>query len=174
MHLGSKTIKPEYNWKVFYFFGFQGPSLHKVLLEFKVLLEIMDQSQFNFLFVYFNWRMIALQFWVGFCRVSAWICRRFAYVPSLVTPPPPPPHPTPQGWHRAPGRAPRATQRIPPDHPCYIQCICFPATLSIHLTLSSPPLPVSMKSVLYVCLLIAALQIGSSVPSFRFHLHMLI
>ena len=102
MHLGSKTIKPEYNWKVFYFFGFQGPLLHKVLLEFKVLLEIMDQSQFNFLFIYFNWRMIALQYWVGFCRVSAWICRRFAYVPSLVTPPTSSPS-HPSGLTQSPG-----------------------------------------------------------------------
>ena len=42
--------------------------------------------------------------------------------------------------------------------------MCFHTILSIHRTLSLP-LPVD-KSVINVCISIAALQIGSSVPSF--------
>ena len=44
------------------------------------------------------------------------------------------------------------------------QCICFHATVSIHPTLFFPCC--AHKSVLYVCISIPALQIGSSVPSF--------
>ena len=50
--------------------------------------------------------------------------------------------------------------------------VCFHATLSIHplhsshLLLPEPPRLRIHKSVLYACISIAALQIGSSVPSF--------
>ena len=36
----------------------------------------------------FNWRMIALQYCVGFCRTSTWISHRCAYVLSLLSLPP--------------------------------------------------------------------------------------
>ena len=39
----------------------------------------------------FNWRVIALQYHVGFCHVSTWISRRYTYILSL--PPPLPSHP---------------------------------------------------------------------------------
>ena len=43
---------------------------------------------------FFNWRIIALQYCVGFCRTSAWISHKCMYVPSLPNPPPNlPPHP---------------------------------------------------------------------------------
>ena len=46
------------------------------------------------------------------------------------------------------------------------ECICSHATLSILLTLSFLPCPSRVhQSVLYVCISIAALQIGSSVPN---------
>ena len=49
---------------------------------------------------------------------------------------------------------------------------CFNAPLSIHPTLSFPHC--AHKSVLYVCVSIAALQIGSSVPpSFQFYIYAL-
>ena len=32
----------------------------------------------------FNWRIIALQYCVGFCHTSTWISHRYTYVPSLL------------------------------------------------------------------------------------------
>ena len=44
----------------------------------------------------FIWRIIALQYCVGFCHVSAWIGHRYTYVPSLLNLPSTPQlHPTP-------------------------------------------------------------------------------
>ena len=38
-----------------------------------------------FFFIYFlNWRIIALQNFVVFCRISTWISHRYTYVPSLL------------------------------------------------------------------------------------------
>ena len=45
-------------------------------------------------FFFFNWRLIALQYCVGFCHTSASICHRYTYVPSLLNLPPTPIHPT--------------------------------------------------------------------------------
>ena len=42
----------------------------------------------------FNWRIIALKCWLGFCLTSSWISHRYTYVPSLLNlPPPTPSHP---------------------------------------------------------------------------------
>ena len=32
----------------------------------------------------FNWRIIALQYCIGFCHTSTWISHRYTYVPSLL------------------------------------------------------------------------------------------
>ena len=39
------------------------------------------------LFVFLNWRIIALKYYVGFCHTSAWISHRYTHVPSLNLPP---------------------------------------------------------------------------------------
>ena len=74
-------------------------------------------------------------------------------------------HPTPLGCHRALTWAPCVPQQIPTG---YLLCIwwwiCFSATLSVHPTLSFPCCV--CKSVLYVCISIAALQIDSSILFF--------
>ena len=54
------------------------------------------QTTFLYLFV-FDWRIIALQYCVGFCHTSAWISNRYTCVPSLHLQP----HPSPLGCHRA-------------------------------------------------------------------------
>ena len=36
----------------------------------------------------FNWRIIGLQYCIGFCHTSAWISHRHTYVPSLLNLPP--------------------------------------------------------------------------------------
>ena len=38
---------------------------------------------FQNLFI-FNWRIIALQYCIGFCHMSAWISHRHTYVPQLL------------------------------------------------------------------------------------------
>ena len=76
-----------------------------------------------------------------------------------------PPHPTPLGCHRALGWVPCIKQQIPTGYLFYIrQCVCFSATLSVHPTFSFPHCV--RKSVLYICVSIAALQISSSVLFF--------
>ena len=42
-----------------------------------------------FLILFFNWRIIALQYCVSFCHTSALISHRYTYVPSLQNLPPP-------------------------------------------------------------------------------------
>ena len=58
-----------------------------------------------------NWRIMALQYHVGFCHTSTWIGHRCMHVPSVLNLPPP--HPTPPGGHRAPVWAPCIRQQIP-------------------------------------------------------------
>ena len=36
----------------------------------------------------FNWRIISLQYSVGFCHTSTWISHRYTYVPFLLNLPP--------------------------------------------------------------------------------------
>ena len=40
----------------------------------------------------FSWRIIALQYCVGFCQTSTWFSHRFTYVPFLLKLPPQPTH----------------------------------------------------------------------------------
>ena len=80
------------------------------------------------------------------------------------------PHPTPLGCPRTPGWAPCVIQQLPSSYLSHIsECVCFDATLKPS---HSPPSPaVSTKSVLYVCISVAALQISSSVPFSRSHIY---
>ena len=48
--------------------------------------RVCDQhvhNSFFFKFI-FNWRIIALQYCVGFCHTSTWISHRYTYIPSLL------------------------------------------------------------------------------------------
>ena len=72
-------------------------------------------------------------------------------------------HPPSLGHHGVPGWAPSVTEQLPcVTHGCYISQCCF--------LNSSYPLLLLVdcvyKSVLYVCVSIPTLQIGSSVPFF--------
>ena len=76
-----------------------------------------------------------------------------------------PHHPTLLDSHRATLWVPWVIQKIPIG---YFTCgiVNFHVTLFIHLTFSFLLSPHVHRSVLYVCLSIAAMQINSSVPSF--------
>ena len=64
--------------------------------EGKFCYAKLEQSIFYFFFFgrlvvsffIFNWRIIALQYCVRFCRIATWISHRFMYVPSLLNLPP--------------------------------------------------------------------------------------
>ena len=46
---------------------------------------LMSHSTHHFLFSFiFNWKIIAVQYCVGFCHTSSWISHRYTHVPSLL------------------------------------------------------------------------------------------
>ena len=57
------------------------------------------------LFLFFNWRKIALQCCVGFCHMTVGISHNYTCIRSLLSLAPLP-HPTPLGYHRVTGWAP--------------------------------------------------------------------
>ena len=54
------------------------------------------------LFIYFNWRLITLQYCSDFCHTSTWISHGCTCVPHPELPSHLPPHPIPQGHPSAP------------------------------------------------------------------------
>ena len=114
-------------------------------------------------FILFFWRVIALQFCVGFCCIIMWISCKQTYISSLLSLPPTPPQPTALGCHTALSRAPCAIQQLPTSQLLHlIVCIHINATFPICLTLSFSHCVHS--SVLYICASSPTPQVGSSVP----------
>ena len=69
-------------------------------------------SQLFFLFkCIFNWRIIALQCYIGFCHTTMWISHKHTYVHSLLNLFSPP-H-LPSDCHRPPGWAPTQLAQLP-------------------------------------------------------------
>ena len=56
----------------------------------------------HFLKIYFNWRLITLQYCSGFCHTLTWISHGSICVPHPEPPSHFPPHPIPQGHPTAP------------------------------------------------------------------------
>ena len=122
---------------------------------------------FFYLFI-FNWRIIALQYCIGFYQTSTWISHRFTHVPShLKSLPPPPFHPS--RLLSSPGLSSLSHTA----NSCWRSILHTAVYVSMLLSpypLPFPSFPPSTtrcdhKSVLNVCISIAALQIDSSVPS---------
>ena len=75
---------------------------------------LLCQSTRPDLFFLLNWRIISLQYCVGFCHLSTWIRHRQTYIPSVLslcltshsTPPAP-------GWHRTLVWVPGVIWKIP-------------------------------------------------------------
>ena len=88
----------------------------------------------------FYWRIIALQYCVGFCHVTMWISHKYTYVPSLLNLPSVP-YPIPPGCHKAPRWAPCVIQQLPTSYLVYVS-ILFSVLLSQFLP-PSPSLTVS-------------------------------
>ena len=115
--------------------------------------------------IYFNWRLITLQYCSGFCHTLTWISHGCLHVPQPETPSHLPPYPIPQGH-------PRTLALSTPSHASNLdwwsishvviymfQCCSFKSSHP-HLLSQSP------KSVLYICVSFALLHIGSLLPSF--------
>ena len=60
------------------------------------------QYSFFFTFIYFNWRLITLQYCSGFCHTLTWISHGYTCVPHPEPSSHLPPHPIPQGHPSAP------------------------------------------------------------------------
>ena len=65
--------------------------------KWKVILFI-----FSFFKIYFNWRLITLQYCGGFCHTFTWISHGYTCVPHPDSPSHLPPYPIPQGHLSAP------------------------------------------------------------------------
>ena len=95
------------------------------------------------------------------------VCARVCVRPSLLSLP----HPTPPGYHRALSWAPCAIQQLP-------LAFYFPHGVFMSNLISQfiPPShsPCVRTSVLYVCVSVPALELGSSVLFSIFHIHALI
>ena len=92
-------MKCEADWSLFIYFY-----LKKIHLFFysKVYCKGFSISvllHLKKLFI-FNWRIIALQYCVGFCHISTWISHRYRYVRSLLNLPHTPSHPS--WWSQSP------------------------------------------------------------------------
>ena len=55
------------------------------LISFKFLTsKEKSQGVRVFILIFFNWKIIAVQYSTGFCHTSTWICHRYTYVSSSL------------------------------------------------------------------------------------------
>ena len=100
---------------------------------------------FSFLNEFFNWGIIALQNFAVFCQTSAWVSHRHTYVPSLlkllpVSLPTPPLYVGTEPL----SELPETYVKFPLAIYFTYGNISFHVILSIHLTLSSPLMSISL------------------------------
>ena len=86
----------------------------------------------------FSWKIIALQYCVGFCHTSTWISRQYTYVPSLLNLP-------------------------PTSHPCHLLG-CHRAPVWLLWVIEQIPLAI-LHMVLYVSVLLVVVVLKNWVPS---------
>ena len=99
----------------------------------------------------FNWRIIALQYCVGFCHTSTWIIHRYTYVPSFLNIPRsslsvPPLYVFTEHWFELPAshKFPLAILHM------LLPYICYHTTLSIHPTFSFTTVSTSLFSMILI------------------------
>ena len=61
---------------------------------FAQYLHLSNEFVTSFFKFIFNWRIIGLQYYLGFCHLSIWMKHRCTYVPSLLSLPPTPSRPS--------------------------------------------------------------------------------
>ena len=112
--------------------------------------------------------MITLQCFVGFCHTTNGIGHNYIYIYIYIYISSPPwvslllTHPIPLGHHRVPGWAPVSYSSSPLTI-LHMVGIYINATFTNSPTLSFPCCV--FKSILYICVSIPSLKIGSSVPA---------
>ena len=115
-------------------------------------------------FIYFNWRLITLQYCSGFCHAFTWISHVYMCPPSW-TPFPPPSLSHPPG----------SSQCTSPEHP--VSCIkpwlvvCFTydnmhVSMLVSQIIPPSPSPTESKSLFFTSVSFAVSHIGLSFPSF--------
>ena len=145
-----------------YYFGDWKSNFHATL---EVLLQ--DLKKIN-LFI-FNWRIVASKYCVGLCCISRWISHRYTYVRFLLNlPPTSDPFPPLEVVTKPQFEFPESYSKFPSDIYFTYGSVYASMLLSPFLSPSPSSLPSTCvhKSLLYVCISIAALQIGSLLPSF--------
>ena len=138
---------------------------HSILEKSKCFLEKHAEPGI-FISLFFNWRIIALQCCVGFCHTSTWISCTYTCVPSLLNLHPTL-HPIPLlGWYST-GLSSLCHIANPHWLSIYFYtwlCIYLNGTLSTHPACSFSHCV--HKSIIYVCVSIAAPNIGSPMLPF--------
>ena len=90
----SQSGKNEvWSWSVFIYFYLKKKSTFSFTQKYIVKVFPYLFFCIKKLFI-FNWRIIALQYCVGFCHISTWISHSYTYVRSLLNLPPTPSHPS--------------------------------------------------------------------------------
>ena len=97
------------------------------------------------------------------------ICIYMSPHPLPLEPPSPPPYPTPLGHCKARADLPVLCCCFPPANYFTFCSVYMSMLLSLRPEFALPPHV--LKSIFYVYLFIAALQLGSSVPFFFFRFH---
>ena len=118
---------------------------------------------FLYLFIYFNWRLITLQYCSSFCHTLTWISHGCTCVPHPEPPSHLPPHPIPQCHPSAPAVS-TLSHASNLDWQSTSHMIIY--TFQHYPLKSSHPhlLPQSPKD--YICVSFAISHIPSSLPSF--------
>ena len=98
-----------------------------------------------------------------FCCITKWVSYIYIHIYPYLLPlasPSHPPYPTPLGGHKAPNWSTCAMWLLPTSYLQLVVYIC-PCHSLISSQLTLPP-PLVLKSILYVCVFIPVLPLGSS------------
>ena len=119
---------------------------------------------FKYKFIYFNWRLITLQYCIGFA-IHQHESTTGIHVFPILNPLPPPSLYHPSG----------SSQCTSPKHPvscikpglaiCFI-CDIMHVSMPFSQIIPPSPSPRVQKSILYICVSFAVLHTGLSLPSF--------